>query len=185
MEANYFRILYWFCHTSTWIHHRCTRVPHPEPPYHLPSHTIPPGCPSAPVPRILYQNWTGDSFLKWYYICLHAIPPNHPTLSLSHRVQKTVLYICVSLLSHIQGYRSVQISSVAQSCPTLCDPMNHSTPGISVHHQLPELTQTHIHRSVVPSSHLILCRPLLLLPPVPPSIRVFSSELTLHIRWTK
>ena len=45
------------------------------------------------------------------------------------------------------GYTpSVQFSSVAQSCPTLCDPMNHSTPGLPVHHQLPEFTQTHIHR---------------------------------------
>ena len=40
----------------------------------------------------------------------------------------------------------VQFSSVAQSCPTLCDPMNHSTPGLPVHHQLPEFTQTHVHR---------------------------------------
>ena len=41
---------------------------------------------------------------------------------------------------------SVQFSSVTQSCPTLCDPMNHSTTGLPVHHQLPELTQTHVHR---------------------------------------
>ena len=41
---------------------------------------------------------------------------------------------------------SLQFSSVAQSCPTLCDPMNHSTPGLPVHHQLPEFTQTHVHR---------------------------------------
>ena len=80
---------------------------------------------------------------------------------------------------------SVQFSSVAQSCPTLCDPMNRSTPGIPVHHQLPDFTQTHVHRSVTPSSHLILCRPLLLLPPIPPSIRVFSNESTLRIRWPK
>ena len=74
--------------------------------------------------------------------------------------------------------------SVAQSCPTLCDPMNRSTPGLSVHHHLPELTQTHVHR-VMPSSHLILCRPLLLLPPIPPSIRVLSNESTLRMRWPK
>ena len=43
-------------------------------------------------------------------------------------------------------YTSVQFSLVTQSCPTLCDPMNHSTPGLPVHHQLPEFTQTHIHR---------------------------------------
>ena len=69
---------------------------------------------------------------------------------------------------------SVQFSSVAQSCPTLCDPMNRSTPGLPVHHQLPEFTQTYIHR-VMPSSHLILCHPLLLLPPIPPSISIMSQ----------
>ena len=80
---------------------------------------------------------------------------------------------------------SVQFSSVAQSCPTLCDPMNRSTPGLPVHHQLPEFTQTHVHESVMPSSHLILGRPLLLLPPIPPGIKVFSNESTLSIRWSK
>ena len=79
---------------------------------------------------------------------------------------------------------SVQFSSVAQSCPTLCDPMNRSTPGFPAHHQLPEFTQTHVHR-VMPSSRLILCCPLLLLPPIPPTIRVFSNESTLHMRWPK
>ena len=54
MEANYFTILYWFCHTLTWICHGCTRVPHPEPPSHLPPGTIPLGHPSAPAPSILY-----------------------------------------------------------------------------------------------------------------------------------
>ena len=75
-----------------------------------------------------------------------------------------------------------QFSSVAQSCPTLCDPMNPSTPGLPVHHQLLEFTQTMSIELVMPSSHLILCRPLLLLPPIPPSIRVFSNESTLHMR---
>ena len=51
---------------------------------------------------IVHQTWTGDSFRIWYYTCFNAILPNHPTLSLSHRVQKTVLYI--SRLSRIQGY---------------------------------------------------------------------------------
>ena len=70
-------------------------------------------------------------------------------------------------------------------CPTLCDPMNCSTPGLPVHHQLPEFTQTHVFVPVMPSSHLILCRPLLLLPPIPPSIRVFSNKSTLPLRWPK
>ena len=79
---------------------------------------------------------------------------------------------------------SVEFSSVIQSCPTLCNPMNHSTPGLPVH-QLPEFTQTMSTESVMPSSHLILCRPLLFLPPIPPSIRVFSNESALRMRWPK
>ena len=61
--------------------------------------------------------------------------------------------------------------------------MNRSTPGLPVHHQLPKFTQTHAIKSVMPSSHLILCRTLFLLPPIPPNIRVFSIESTLCIRW--
>ena len=83
------------------------------------------------------------------------------------------------------GYQRTnpQFSSVQPlSCVRLCDPMNRSTPGLPVHHQLPEFTQTHIHQ-VMPSSHLILCHPLLLLSPIPPSIRVFSNESTLLMRW--
>ena len=80
---------------------------------------------------------------------------------------------------------SLQFSSVTQSCPTLCDPMNRSTPGLPVHHQLPEFTQLMSIESVMPSNHLILCCPLLLLPPISPNIRVFSSESTLHMRWPK
>ena len=76
----------------------------------------------------------------------------------------------------------VLFSSVAQLCPTLCDPMDCSTPGFPVHHQLPELISIEL---VMPSSHLILCRPLLLPPSIFPSIRVFSNESVLHIRWPK
>ena len=71
---------------------------------------------------------------------------------------------------------SVQFSSVAQSCLTLCDPMNCSMPGLPVHHQLLGLPKPMSIESVMPSSHLILCRPLLFLPSIFPSIRVFSSE---------
>ena len=63
--------------------------------------------------------------------------------------------------------------------------MNHSTPGLPVHHQLLEFTQTHAHQVGDAISRLILCRPLLLLPPISPSIRGFSNESTLHIRWPK
>ena len=55
------------------------------------------------------------------------------------------------------SFSSVQFSSVTQSCPTLCDPMNHSMPGLPVHHQLPELTQIHIHQvsDAIQPSHLL------------------------------
>ena len=79
----------------------------------------------------------------------------------------------------------VQFSSVTQSCPTLCNPMNCNMPGLPVHHQLPESTQIHVIVSAMTSNHLILCRPLLLLSSIFPSIRVFSNESALHIRWTK
>ena len=70
----------------------------------------------------------------------------------------------------------VQFSSVAQSCPTLCNPMNRSTPGLPVHHQLPEFTQTHVYRVCDAIQPLILCRPLLLLTPIPPSSRDFPMS---------
>ena len=76
-------------------------------------------------------------------------------------------------------------SSVTQSCPTLCEPMNRSTPGLPDHHQLLDSSKFMRIESVMPSSHIILCRPLLLLPSIFPSIRVFSNESALHIRWPK
>ena len=82
-------------------------------------------------------------------------------------------------------FSSVQFTSVAQSCPTLCDPMNHNMSGLPVHHQLLDSPQPMSVVSVMPSNHLILCHPLLFLPSVFPSIRVFSNESALHIRWPK
>ena len=76
-------------------------------------------------------------------------------------------------------------SSVARSCLTLWDPMNGSTPGLPVHHQFPESTQTHVHRvgdAIQPSRPLSA---LLTLPSIFPSIRVFSNESALRIRWPK
>jgi len=75
---------------------------------------------------------------------------------------------------------TIQFSSVSQSCLTLCNPMNCSTPGLPVYHRLPESIN-----SVMASNHLILRHPLLLPPSIIPSIRVFSSESVLHIRWPK
>ena len=90
--------------------------------------------------------------------------------------------VLISFFLHI---RSDQIRSVIQSCPTLCDPMNWSTPGLPVHHQLPESTQTHVHWVGDAFLHLILYRPLLLLTSIFPSIRVLLNESALRIRWSK
>ena len=87
--------------------------------------------------------------------------------------------------SILKEISSVQFSSVAQSCSTLFDPMNCRTPGLPVHHQLPEFTQTQVHRvsdAIQPSHPLASPSPPAL---IPPSIRVFSNESALRTRWPK
>ena len=132
----------------------------------------------------------GEEYIKgiyFHYISLHLavwywnteISPRNTSLKIHKRREVITKYINVCLLIKLQACFSVQFSSVAQSCPTLCDPMNRNTPGLPVHLQLPELTKPTSIKSVMPSSHLILCHPLLLLPPIPPSIRVFPNESTL------
>ena len=84
-----------FCHTLTWISHGVTCIPHPDPPSHLPLYPIPLGLPSAPGPS------TCLSIQPGLVICftidnIYAVLLKHPTLAFSHRVQKSVLYICVS-----------------------------------------------------------------------------------------
>ena len=96
------------------------------------------------------------------------------------------MYFCIIYISFkFTPFQFSQFSSVAQSCPTLCDPMNHSTPGLPVHHHSRSLLKLKSIESVMSSSHLILCRPLVLLPPISPHIGVFSNESTLHMRWPK
>ena len=85
----------------------------------------------------------------------------------------------------MKSQQLISVSSVAQSCPTLCDPMNHSTPGLPVYHQIPEFTQTHVHwvsDAIQPSHPLLSPSPSA---PIPPCIRVFSNESTLRMRWPK
>ena len=100
--------------------------------------------------------------------------------------EKNVLWVFKKLnLAYKKSCDRVQFSSVAQSCPTLCDPMDRSKPGLPVHHQLLEFTQTHVHwvRDAIQLSHP-LSSPS---PPTSifPSIRVFSNESALRIRWPK
>ena len=107
MEANYFTILYWFCHTSTWIHQACTSVPHPEPPSHLPPHPIPLGHPSAPALSTLSHasnlDWRFISQMIIYIFQCHSPKSSHPRPFPPSPKDK--FYTSVSLLlSHIQGY---------------------------------------------------------------------------------
>ena len=91
----------------------------------------------------------------------------------------------ISLFINNKLKHQYQFSSVAQLCPTFCDPMDSSTPGlpsITNSQSLPKLMSI---ESVMPSNHLILCHPLLLPPSIFPSIRVFSDESVVHIRWPK
>ena len=108
---------------------------------------------------------------------------DHRTLILNMLKEEVILSlasICSSFVLHVREeclksikitswnlciLQSVQFSSVTQSCPTLCDPMNRSTPGLPVHHQLPECTQTHVHRvsDAIQPSHPLSC-------PSPPAL---------------
>ena len=91
-----------------------------------------------------------------------------------------------NLVKHLKLYMykvSFQFSSAAQSCRTLCNPLDSSTPGFPVIYQLLDLVQTMSIESVLLSTHLILCCPLPFLPSIFPSIRVFSNESVLRIRW--
>ena len=92
------------------------------------------------------------------------------------------MFVSSGFLSKYQCHfvNSVQLLNSVRRFETDCN-----MPSFPVHHQLLDLTQTHVHELVMPSNHLILCCPLLLLPSIFPSIRVFSSESVLHIRWPK
>ena len=131
------------------------------------------------------------AFSTLTFLCAHH---HHPSLGLLHfaklmdRNFKEPGPEVVHIISSQGWYvvSSVQFNAVAQSCLTPCDSMDCSMPDFPVHHQLPELAQTHVHRvGDAIYNHLILCRPLLLLPSVFPSIRVFSNKLALGIRWPK
>ena len=94
------------------------------------------------------------------------------------KVSESLLHICISTL-----FKDSFPISVTQSCLTLCDPIDCNMPGFSAHHQLQEFIQTMVHWVVMSSNHIILWRPLLLLPSIFPSIRTFSNESVLRFRW--
>ena len=133
------------------------------------------------IPFFLFMTMFWQSFLfnSLWYSRAQTIP-----------ISKAITHICLqwgngNTILYFKDFSSVQFSSIAQSCPTLCDPMNSSTQAsLSITNFQSSLRLTSIE-SVMPSSHLILCRPLLFLPSIFPSIRVFSKESALLIRWPK
>ena len=115
--------------------------------------------------------------IKWNDVCEGSVTVNSMNLSYcyySNTKAALSLFCCRYLLL-----------SVAQLCPTLCDPKDCSTPGLPVPHHLQCLPKFMSIASVMPSSHLILWCPLLFLPSIFPSIRVFSNESAVCIRWPK
>ena len=127
--------------------------------------------PQYPVLFLLLLQWQKCFFYK------NQLP--HIGVPLAFIRVSYSLYCVTSIFLRLL---SVQFSSVAQSCPTLCDPMTCSTPSLPVHHQLLESTQTHVHcvcDAIQPSHPLSSPSP----PALNPSIRVFSSESALCIRW--
>ena len=95
-----------------------------------------------------------------------CVSQSNPTLGTPWTVAHQTL-LCMDLPRQDTGVGSVQFSSVAQSCPTLCNPMNCSMPGLPVHHQLPKSTQTHVHRvgDAIQPSHPLLS-------PSPPALNL-------------
>ena len=100
-----------------------------------------------------------------------------------------LIAITITNIQRLASKFHLLFSSVAQQCPTLCNSMNRSRPGLHVHHQLPEFTQTHVYPvgdAIQPSHPLFLFLSSPFPPaPIPPSVRVFSNESTLHMRWPK
>ena len=105
------------------------------------------------------------------FLCFFLLPCSNRSSSIS--TQKLFQWV------------TYQFSSVAQLCPTLCDPMDCSTPGFPVQTNSRSLLKLMSIKYVTPSSHLILYRPLFLLPSIFPSIRVLSNESVLRIWWPK
>ena len=105
---------------------------------------------------------------------------------MASRVSLFSISLCGAMIWKQPTAHSVHFSSVGQSCPTLCNPMDCSTPGLPVSiTNSQSLFKLMFIELVMPSNHLILCCSLLLLPSIFPSIRVFSNESALHIRWSK
>ena len=179
-----------------WVYMCSPSWTHP----HLPPHPIHLGHPSAPAPNILYDasnlDWRFISHMIIYMFQCHSPISSHPR-PLPQSPKDCSIHLClfyclsyraiVTIFLNSIYMHSVQFSSVQ----SLSHVWLFATPWIAAHHASLSITNSWSLLKlmsielVMPSSHLILCRPLLFLPPIPPSIRVFSSESTLCMRWPK
>ena len=125
------------------------------------------------------NEYSGLIFFRTDWFDLLAVLGTLKILLQHHSLKASILQHSVFFMFQLG---IIQFSSVAQSCPRLCDPMAYSMPGFPVHYQLPELPQTHVHW--VCDAIQTSC-PLLLLPSTFPSIRVFSNPSALHFSWPK
>ena len=137
--------------------------------------------------RVAGECWLLLLVLKMLIIVFsnHLLLKESCTIFSHNEKPHSYLVVLYSLLAGSVDYHSVQFSLVAQLCSTLCNPMDCSTPGLPVHHQLPEFTQTHVHwvGDAIQPAHPLSS-------PSPPafifsSIRLFSNESVLHSRWPK
>ena len=132
--------------------------------------------------KIMKFGW----FLKTLYHFKTVLSSDiHPISFLVGSLSHFLISSKFKISSPKSGLNKDQFSSVAQSCPTLCNPMDCSMPGFPVHHQIWSLLKIMCIELVMPSNHLILCHPLPLLSSIFPSIRVFSNESVLCISWPK
>ena len=131
--------------------------------------------PLGAQPARLLSSWNSPG--KNTGVCSHSLLQG---IFLTQGLNMSLLH-CRQILYYLSHFHSVQFSSVTQSCPPLWDPMNRSMPSLPVHHQLRSSLRLTSIESVMPSSHLILCCPLLLLPPIPPQQQsLFQWVNSLH-----
>ena len=133
--------------------------------------------------RIFHKFVFGGSNLFFLWIFLHSVLTFGVPNVIPPYVHLLIIKDSKMTFSSVSSVSSV--SSLTQLCLTLCHPMDCSTPGFPVHHQFQSFLKLMFIESVMPSNHLTLCRPLLLLPSIFSSIRVFSNEAVLRIRWPK
>ena len=134
------------------------------------------------IPVLLSGFWL-ISALNYFGVQIASDLGQQKSLQTSSCVLLACLHILWAHLSSSKHADMYQFSLVAQSCLTLCNSMDCSAPAFPVHHQLQSLLRLKSIESVMPSNHLILCHPLFLLPSIFPSIRAFSNESAVRIRW--